>query len=201
MKTTLAIGLMMVVGLAGAAQGALGNAVILSWSPNSTNEAITSYQVYQSPTVTNNFVKVATVAGTNATLTLPPSAYFFYVTASNAFWGEGSASSTVHSPPAPTPVTTLAMGKSGTSLIVLSWQANDPAQQIAAYNVYTSGSRTGPFTPVGSTPGTSLNVSVTPGAAYYYVTASNFWGETDPGNIVSTPSPPSMVQGVTIRRQ
>lgn len=183
------------------AHAALGNAVMLSWSPNATNEMVTSYQVYQSSTVNGGFAKVATTPGTNSIVAASPGIWFWYVTASNSFWGESSASATVQSPASPTAIMNVAMVKAGANSVQLSWPANDPSQQITAYNVYTSGSKTGPFTPVGSTPGTTLTVAVTPGISYFYVTASNFWGETDPGTIVSTPAVPSRVNNVTIKRQ
>lgn len=183
------------------ADAALGNAVILSWSPNATNELVTSYQVYQSSTVNSNFIKVATTPGTSVTCAASPGIYFWYVTASNSFWGESSPSATVQSPASPTAIMNITMAKAGTSSVQLSWPANDPSQQIVTYNVYTSASKSGPFTPVGSTPGTTLNEVVTPGVSYFYVTASNFWGETDPGTIVSTPAVPSRVNNVTIKRQ
>lgn len=180
---------------------ALGNAVMLSWSPNAASENVTSYQVYQSSTVTGPFSKVATTAGTNSTIAAMPNIYFWYVTASNSFWGESSASATVQSPAVPTAIMNLTMVKAGTSAVQLSWPANDHSQQITAYNVYTAANHNGPFTPVGSTPGTTLTVAVTPGVSFFYVTASNFWGETDPGTIVNTPAVPSKVNGVTIKRQ
>lgn len=199
MKPSITIAIL--VFSASVSHAALGNAVIISWSPNSTNENVTSYQVYQSATVTGPFSKVVTTASTNSTISVTPAIYFWYVTASNAFWGEGSGSATVQSPAAPTAILNVSMVKAGPSTIQLSWPANDSSQQITIYNVYTSASKSGPFTPVGSTSGTTLTAVVSPGVSYFYVTASNFWGETDPGTIVNTPAVPSKVNGVTIKRQ
>ncbi len=48
-------------------------------------------------------------------------------------------------------------------------------------------------------PNLSTTLTVVPGQAFYYLTASNFWGESDPSNVAATPALP--VSGVlTIRK-
>jgi len=38
---------------------------------------------------------------------------------------------------------------------------------------------------------TNVDLVVTPGKNWFYVTASNFWGESTPSNIASTPAAPN----------
>ncbi len=34
---------------------------------------------------------------------------------------------------------------------------------------------------------TNVDLTITPGKMFFYVTATNFWGESDPSNVVHTP--------------
>ncbi len=51
------------------------------------------------------------------------------------------------------------------------------------------------WTPLTNTAGTncSITVPVERGRHFFYITASNWWGESDPSNIASTPAPPRSV--------
>ena len=44
----------------------------------------------------------------------------------------------------------------------------------------------------------SVKVQITPGACFFYVTASNFWGESNPSNVASTPVLPRSPQNLKI---
>lgn len=76
-----------------------------------------------------------------------------------------------------------------------------PTNQLSAdmvFKLYTASNPTQPlpWVVVKTVPAPSLSttLNVVPGQAYYYVTASNFWGESDPSNVAATPALP--VSGV-----
>jgi hypothetical protein len=50
--------------------------------------------------------------------------------------------------------------------------------------------------------GTNLSVTISPipSRMFYYVTASNFWGDGPPSIVMGTPSAPTNVLGTTIRK-
>lgn len=66
------------------------------------------------------------------------------------------------------------------------------------FKIYSSASANAPkpWAVMSTAPSTqrSLVVSVAPSQKYYYIAASNFWGEADPSNVVGTP--PSPLSGV-----
>jgi hypothetical protein len=71
------------------------------------------------------------------------------------------------------------------------WEANDPAEEVIAYRLYSATNVTGPYTLAATTTnGLQTNLAVTnvvQGQGFYYVTASNFWGESVPSAGVNTP--------------
>lgn len=46
---------------------------------------------------------------------------------------------------------------------------------------------------------TNITVPLTPQARFFYVTASNLWGESPPSNVASTPNPPRSDSALGIR--
>lgn len=79
--------------------------------------------------------------------------------------------------------------------ITLIWSQENPATTDITYKVYSSTNLSIPiaqWTLIKLVPGTNYQttISVTPGRAWYSVTASNFWGETDPSNLAGTPPVP-----------
>lgn len=85
--------------------------------------------------------------------------------------------------------------------ITLQWDANDPVEEVAGYRVYQSTNVAGTYLPIGSTNGTSFTVrGLTPGVYFFYVTASNLWGESLPSNTVKTPPPAGAVKKVVITK-
>jgi hypothetical protein len=77
--------------------------VELAWDPNPQGDGVVKYVVYQSTTLTGQFLPVGETAGTRVTVTgLVPGAYFFYVLGVN-FWGNSGAPSTIVSTPAGLP--------------------------------------------------------------------------------------------------
>ena len=51
-----------------------------------------------------------------------------------------------------------------------------------------------------SPPALSVQLTILPGAHFFYATASNFWGESDPSNIAKTPGTARNPTNLTIRR-
>ena len=90
----------------------------------------------------------------------------------------------------------------GPITIQLFWNGQP---NVDAYKIYGTNSLSVPqtnwplLTVVG---GTVSNTSLTmqPQQFFFYVTASNFWGESIPSNVANTPSPATNVAGVTITR-
>lgn len=67
-----------------------------------------------------------------------------------------------------------------------------------SFRLYTASVLGGPWTVLKTIPGTNTQttISVIPAKAFYYLTASNFWGESDPSTVAGTPAPP--VSGGTL---
>lgn len=84
-----------------------------------------------------------------------------------------------------------------------AWDPNDPAEEITAYRLYAATNVLGPFTFVASTTnGGQTNLILTNavrGQAFYYLTAANFWTNSEPGEIVSTPKLASAVGRTAVR--
>lgn len=72
--------------------------------------------------------------------------------------------------------------------VILSWDANPVDQEVTGYKVYQATAVTGPFTLITNTPITSVVLTLTPGKYFWYVTATNFWGESLPSETVHTPA-------------
>ena len=79
----------------------------------------------------------------------------------------------------------------------LEW---DPSANADAYNVYQSTNVAGPWQCVGTTSGTNYILTVEPAAYFFFVTASNFWGESGPSNLASTPAKCDSVKGTRVLR-
>jgi hypothetical protein len=92
----------------------------------------------------------------------------------------------------------LAFVPSGPTTITLAWNYQ---QDIDAFYVYQSTNVTAamPWQPCTNTAASSVTIQVMPGRMFYYVTASNFWGESGPSNTIGTPAVPAATN-VTVRR-
>ena len=74
------------------------------------------------------------------------------------------------------------------------WSAGEGVPGVGAYTVYSSTSVTGPFSAIAQTTNTFHAVTnATPVQAFYFVTISNYWGESLPSTKVNTPSPGGLV--------
>jgi hypothetical protein len=85
--------------------------------------------------------------------------------------------------PSPTPIT-----------LVWDYPAEEVTEDLT-FNLYTSIDAQLPpeqWTLIKTVPGTArqVTIEVTPGRAFYYVTARNFWSESAPSNTASTPPVP-----------
>ena len=80
--------------------------------------------------------------------------------------------------------------------ITLAWDyPTNELSMTLTFKLYHSETLTLPaaqWTVLTNIPGTSLQVTVpvTISQHYFYLTASNWWGESDPSNVASTPAPP-----------
>lgn len=82
----------------------------------------------------------------------------------------------------------------------LFWNPNPDSDGVQAYKLYQATSVIGPWTHVASTANTSLVVNLAPGQYFFFVTASNFWGESGPSNITNTPTVASNITTLRIQR-
>lgn len=94
---------------------------------------------------------------------------------------------------------------SGPTRIVLSWDPSPSTTNVDAYCLYESQTVSTPLTnwlKFAVIPGwtnTTFQFSVVPGQWFFYATASNFWGESDPSNVRATPEVP-VAGTITIQR-
>ncbi len=180
--------------------------VELSWDPPPFNggRPITNYNIYRG-TSTSNLKLLTTIpppfTSYNDTDVETGVIYFYYLTAIN-IGGESHPSNIISIAICnlPTPPINL-MVLSGDGYVKLSWDPplDNGGANITEYRVYRGPSSTH-LSLLSSTSSTYYNDSdVENGIRYfYYVTAVNPKGESDPSNIVSTiplglPSPPSSV--------
>jgi hypothetical protein len=68
----------------------------------------------------------------------------------------------------------------------LAWDPNDPREE-AQYIIYSAPEVSGPWVKAAHLSDTTWNIAAVGERQFYYVTASNAWGESDPSNITNTP--------------
>lgn len=69
--------------------------------------------------------------------------------------------------------------------VLLSWDSNKTEDMVTSYNIYYSANKNGEFKLIGSTDKTSyLHTNVTFDDAYYYITAVNAIGESEPSKVL-----------------
>lgn len=85
--------------------------------------------------------------------------------------------------------------------LVFTWDPSSPDELIEATYLYGATNVTGPYTIVGSVQGSTNSLSITSGAVrmFFYVTASNMWGEGPPSNTVTTAAPASSVTTLKLK--
>ena len=94
------------------------------------------------------------------------------------------------------PVTPLLADTPGSDTVTLVWDY--PSAELntnLTFKLYHSINPTLPlaqWTPFTNIAGTNLSValSIDVGVHFFFLTASNWWGESDPSNVASTPAPP-----------
>lgn len=86
----------------------------------------------------------------------------------------------------------LFVGLSVAADVKMSWDdPNATSVAVTKYTVYRATVQAGPFTKQADVlvpTKTWMAAGLTPGTYYFYVTASNAWGESGPSNTLSTPS-------------
>lgn len=83
------------------------------------------------------------------------------------------------------------------------WFVWNPQPDIDVFKLYTCSDITVPVSFWTNTVTVTTNfiaISVTPSRMFYYVTASNFWGESGPSNITNTPMVMTNIGGLKINR-
>lgn len=92
------------------------------------------------------------------------------------------------------------------NVVTLSWDY-DTNNLPDAFKLYSSTNLSEPatnWTPIATLSGTIRNVTISnipKQECWFYVTASNWWGESLPSNIAWVPQPPSEVSNLRISRQ
>jgi len=83
----------------------------------------------------------------------------------------------------------------------LAWDANPTNEEVLSYQVYQASNVIGPWELVLTVTNTNATIRLpSPRRAFWYVTASNYWGESGPSNITNTPSQAGKVNGLGITR-
>lgn len=88
----------------------------------------------------------------------------------------------------------FALASSVSAAEVVSWDANPESDQVTSYKVHWSANPAvaKPW-PILATVAASLTLSITnaaPGRGFYYVTAANIFGESDPSDTAFRPGKP-----------
>jgi fibronectin type 3 domain-containing protein len=177
---------------AGSAAGAA-----LSWTANSEPD-LGGYNVYRSDTAAGPFTKLNTgvlAQPAYADAAAPAGATSYYqVTAVDTTGNESPRSATAS---ATVPDTTAPASPAGLSAVgspagaALSWTGNGEPD-LASYNVYRSGTATGPFTKLTSTAVSSFSDTAAPAGAtsYYQVTAVDTSGNESPPSATASATVP-----------
>ena len=103
------------------------------------------------------------------------------------------------------PVSPLSADTPGSDTVTLAWDY--PSAELntnLTFKLYHSTNPTLPLAqwmPFTNIAGTNLSValSINVGVHFFFLTASNWWGESDPSNVASTPAPPR--SGVLVIRR
>lgn len=87
--------------------------------------------------------------------------------------------------------------------VVLAWDQS--TNQPDVFKLYCSADMAVPlnlWTNVATVAGTNTCITnvMLPGKMFFYVTASNFWGESGPSNVTNTPVVPQSVTNLTIHK-
>lgn len=85
--------------------------------------------------------------------------------------------------------------------IGITWDNNDPSEQVERYYLYQAFSVTGPYQNMTNSATNMVRVIVpSNGMYFFFVTASNFWGESSPSNTNTTPKNTGKVNNPKISR-
>jgi hypothetical protein len=80
----------------------------------------------------------------------------------------------------------------------LVWDANDPEEE-AQYIIYSAPEAAGPWSKVAHLSETTWTITAVGERMFYYVTASNAWGESDPSHVTNTPCRAGLVRSMQIK--
>ena len=82
-----------------------------------------------------------------------------------------------------------------------TWDPNNESDQVQLYYISSAPSVFGPWAIIGSTAGTNFTHEMNAAHAFFHVKASNFWGLSEPSNVITTPPPAKMPGGMKIERK
>lgn len=88
--------------------------------------------------------------------------------------------------------------------VILEWNPSPTTQEVKGYSIWMATNIGGPWQRITNTIGTETNATVSvpaPGAYFFFCTATNFWGESEPSNIAWTPPKATAIEGVKIERK
>ncbi len=93
-----------------------------------------------------------------------------------------------------------ALTLSAATVLTFVWDPNDPTEEVTGYFLYSSTNVTGPYSVLSAT-GTNVSCMVTmaPARAFFFVTASNMWGESMPSDTVHVAKPVTSVTNLKLR--
>lgn len=82
------------------------------------------------------------------------------------------------------------------------WDPNAPEDDVQKYVIFQSTNITGTnWTVLGETNGTNFETEMSAARMFFHVKASNFWGLSEPSNVITTPPPATVPAGVKIERK
>lgn len=158
----------------------------VSWQPSPT-PGIDGYYVYWQ-TLSNSPLPWIRIATVGPTVTSAPASTntvghnFYYVTAFSNTYGESDPSLIAFRPFGPTNAKPSGSG--------LTWTACPSTEQVTNYTVFwsTNAAQPKPWSVYAVTSGTSVSGNTS--GYYFYLTAANPYGVSDPTPIVFKPGPP-----------
>lgn len=87
--------------------------------------------------------------------------------------------------------------------VTLEWNGSPSVEEVKGYAIWHATNIAGPWERITNSIGTETNatVNVPVGVHFFFVTATNFWGESEPSNIAWTPPKASAIEKVKIERK
>jgi hypothetical protein len=96
----------------------------------------------------------------------------------------------------------VAFSSVGPQPITLAWNPQPAVDVFVLYSSTNAALPLNQWQPWTNAPGTdpTVTVQMQPGAMFFFVTASNIWGESGPSNVTNTPVAPVSITNLNIHR-